>query len=68
MTVQYDGKEKCVQVEALIMSEKPVAVTSLMEKFPLDLCIILHVVQILGGVLPYMAMCRCEGFKQFTLG
>ena len=49
MTVQHDGKEKCVQVEALIMSEKPVAVTSLMEKFPLDLCIILHVVQILGG-------------------
>ena len=47
-----------MQVEAL--HDKPVAVSSLMEKFPLDLGIIVHVVQISwggggwGGVLPYV--------------
>ena len=36
-----------MQVEAL--HDMPVAVPSLMEKFPLDLGIIVHVVQISGG-------------------
>ena len=36
----HDGKEKWVQVEAL--HDKPVAVSSLMEKFPLDFGIIVH--------------------------
>ena len=36
----HDGKEKCVQVEAL--HDNPVAVSSLMQKFPLDFGIIVH--------------------------
>ena len=64
----HDGKEKCVEVEAL--HDKPVAVSSLMEKFPLDFGIIVHACRanIGGGGGGPMTAVKGMVFKQFSLG
>ena len=60
-----------MQVEAL--HDMPVAVPSLMEKFPLDLGIIVHVVQISAGgggggrvVLPYIHTTYIQSYFLFV--